>query len=97
MDTVDGNAHIGQVSVRSSSAHRGIGRSLIDRAAAVASTKGHATTTLTTFRDVAWNAPYYRRLGFVVMKEDEVGPELRAVMAEEDRFAEPRVAMWRSS
>jgi hypothetical protein len=36
-----------------------------------------------TFRDVPWNAPYYARLGFVVVERAEQGPELAALVAEE--------------
>jgi hypothetical protein len=38
-----------------------------------------AAITLTTFRDVPWNAPPYEHLAFRIMSDDEVGPELRAV------------------
>jgi GNAT superfamily N-acetyltransferase len=94
---VDGNAHIDQVSVVPAHAGRGVGRGLVDHARATASAWGFATTTLTTFRDVPWNAPYYRTLGFEVVDEGDIGPELRALMVREDRFGEPRVAMGRSS
>ena len=54
--------------------------------------------TLTTFRDVPWNAPYYTRLGFVALDPAEHGPELRALMECENRripTAAPRLAMRR--
>jgi hypothetical protein len=35
--------------------------------------------TLTTFTDVPWNGPLYRHLGFRVLTDDELGPELRAL------------------
>lgn len=94
---VDGNAHIDQVSVVPTSAGRGVGRELIDHARATASAWGFPTTTLTAFRDVPWNAPYYRTLGFEMLEERDIGPELRALMAREDRFGLPRVAMGRNS
>ena len=79
---LDGNAHIEQVSVAPSHARRGVGAALIDHLAAVTG----RPLTLTTFRDVPWNAPYYERLGFRVF---EPGPELAALVAEEAR-ADPR-------
>ena len=39
--------------------------------------------TLTTFRDVPWNAPLYRHLGFVDLDDASLGPELRAIVAAE--------------
>ena len=54
-----------------------------------------AAVTLTSFRDVPWNAPFYQRVGFEVV--DDPPPGLAAVRAAEraegfDRFG-PRVAM----
>ncbi|WP_329284440.1 GNAT family N-acetyltransferase [Streptomyces sp. NBC_00691] len=63
-DTVDGSAHIEQVSVHPDAARRGVGRALIEHLAEAAGEQGLAALTLTTFAEVPWNAPYYARLGF---------------------------------
>jgi len=89
---VDGCAHVDQVTVAPSHARRGLGAALIDHLAAVS---GAPALTLTTFRDVPWNTPYYERLGFRVF---EPGPELAGLMREEaERIPgeAPRVAMRR--
>ena len=91
---VDGCAHIEQVSVAPSHARRGLGAALIDHLAAVTDAPA---LTLTTFRDVPWNAPYYERLGFRVF---EPGPELAALVrreAAEIPGDAPRVAMRREN
>ncbi|MFI1580583.1 GNAT family N-acetyltransferase [Embleya sp. NPDC020630] len=93
-DLVDGAAHIEQVSVHPDGARRGLGRAMIDR---VQAHTGLALT-LTTFRDVAWNAPYYARIGFRALDPAEVTPGLAAIRAHEaalglDRW--PRVCMRR--
>ena len=80
---VDGCAHIEQVSVAPAHARRGLGAALIDHLASVAAAEGRAALTLTTFRDVPWNAPYYERLGFRVVAPADQGPELAALVAEE--------------
>jgi hypothetical protein len=41
--------------------------------------------TLSTFRHVAWNAPFYARLGFRELAEEQLGPGLRRVRADEAR------------
>lgn len=79
VDVVDGNAHIEQVSVVPEQQGRGVGRALIDRVRAWAVEQGMDAVTLTTFRDVPWNAPLYRHLGFRDLGEDEIGPELAAL------------------
>ncbi len=53
-----------EVSVRTRAAGQRIGSRLIERLDAAARELGLRELVLTTFRDVPWNAPYYRRLGF---------------------------------
>jgi GNAT superfamily N-acetyltransferase len=79
VDLVDGNAHIEQVSVLPDQQGRGVGRALLDRVAAWAAGHGMPAMTLTTFRDVPWNGPLYRHLGFRDLDHDTLGPELEAV------------------
>ncbi|MFD5829506.1 GNAT family N-acetyltransferase [Lentzea sp. NPDC060358] len=86
---VDDAVHVHQVSVHPSHARQGIGAALIEHA-----TRGDRPVTLTTFRDVPWNAPYYERLGFQALTEP--GPGLTELMrAEASRGLDPasRVAM----
>ena len=98
LDVVDGAAHIEQVSVHADHARHGLGRALIEHAAGWARDHGYPHLTLTTFRDVAWNAPYYTRLGFTVVDDARLTPGLRRLLAEESArgFASwPRLAMRR--
>lgn len=95
VDLVDGDAHIDQLSVLPERGGRGIGRDLLDRAVRWAREEGLSGVTLTTFRDVPWNAPFYARVGFEVVETP--GPELAAIRAHEratgiDAMG-PRVAM----
>ena len=98
VDVVDGNAHLDQVSIRPDRQGAGVGRALLDRVRAWATDGGWPAVTLTTFTDVPWNAPLYRHLGFRVLGEGEIGPELQAVRdAETARGLDPgaRVCMRR--
>ena len=54
---------------------KGIGRQLIACVADHARNRGMTALTLTTFRNVPWNAPFYARLGFDYVTE--LTPELR--------------------
>ena len=40
--------------------------------------------TLTTFRELPWNAPFYRGLGFRALDPAEYGPDLAELVAKED-------------
>lgn len=60
-----GSAHLEQVVVSTALCGRGIGSALLDACCAEAARRGHAELSLTTYADVPWNAPWYRRRGFV--------------------------------
>jgi GNAT superfamily N-acetyltransferase len=99
-DRVDDAAHVEQVSVHPAHAGHGIGAALINACTSWGQTWGARATTLTTFADVPWNAPYYARLGFTVVPAASLTPGLAALRATEqarglDRW--PRVAMRRES
>ena len=79
---VDGNAHIEQVSVAPAHARRGIGAALVGQVEEWGRSRGAPATTLTTFRDVAWNGPYYARLGYREMSRALVGAGLAATLAQ---------------
>ncbi len=95
---VDGEGHLHQVSVQRSASGRRIGKALIDEVVAWTKRSGYDALTLTTFRDVPWNGPYYARLGFFPMLPEEMGPELRDARAKEIEHGvdvAPRIAMRR--
>jgi ribosomal protein S18 acetylase RimI-like enzyme len=94
-EIVDGCLYISQVSVHPRVARQGLGQQLIDHVAA----EEYPALVLTTFRDVPWNAPYYQRLGFVILADDEITPGLRTIREYQatiglDRW--PRVCMRRN-
>lgn len=95
-DAVDGCGHIEQVSVHPD--HRGarIGRGLIDRCESWARARGLPALTLTTYRDVPWNGPYYERLGFAYVTDETPGlQEIRSREAAAGLDAWPRGCMRR--
>ncbi|HEX3816034.1 MAG TPA: GNAT family N-acetyltransferase [Mycobacteriales bacterium] len=83
VDIVGGGTHIEQVSVDPRHAHQGIGLALIEYVAEWSVQRGISRLTLTTFLDVPWNAPYYRRCGFQLVPEREVTAGLREIRRHE--------------
>ncbi|MFI7428956.1 GNAT family N-acetyltransferase [Micromonospora sp. NPDC049836] len=83
LDVVDGSAHVQQLSVDPAHARRGIGGRLLDQVAGWAAGRGLPALTLTTFRSVPFNGPYYARLGFRELTGDEVTPGLARLLAAE--------------
>jgi hypothetical protein len=69
---------------------------LLDEVAELARADHVGSLTLTTFRDVPWNGPYYRRCGFRFLEDEELKPGLKAVFeAEARRGLVDRVCMKR--
>lgn len=100
IEVVDGHAHLEQLSVDPEVGRQGIGGRLLDAVSAWALARSDDEVTLTTFRDVAFNAPYYRRHGFEVVAVGDRGPELAAlVVAEAAQGLDPstRVTMRRAT
>ena len=100
VDTLDGCAHIEEVAVAPWAERRGHGTALVDQAQAWAVHNQLSAVTLTTFRDVAWNGPWYARLGFRELGEDELTPALRELRDEEHRAGldkELRIVMRREN
>ena len=95
VEVIDGAAHIWQLSVDPAFGRQGRGRALVERVCEWARGQGLDSVTLTTFRDVPWNAPFYARMGFEI--EAAPSPGLAAIRREEveggDDDHGPRVAM----
>jgi GNAT superfamily N-acetyltransferase len=93
-------AHLEEIDVHPRHGRRGLGTQLVRAVCAWALAAGHESVTLTTFRDVPWNMPFYARLGFEVMLPEALSPALRLVVRDETRRGlDParRVAMRRRS
>ncbi len=80
---IDGLAYIQEIDVHPDHGRRGIGTSLIHSVCAWARSHRIAAVTLTTFRHLPWNAPFYERLGSRSLKTGELTPGLAAALADE--------------
>lgn len=78
-------AHLNELDVHPDHGRRGLGRRLVMAVCAWAAAAGHRSITLSTFRDVPWNMPFYSRLGFEVIPAEDLGPALHAVVRDEAR------------
>lgn len=92
---LEGTAHLEQLAVHPDHHRRGLGSALLRAAMERAAEEGHDELTLSTYADVPWNAPFYRRHGFEVIERP--GPLLRRLQEKEERMGlmrhGPRVVM----
>ena len=83
---VGGYAHIDELSVSPVHARRGVGSAILSAVCDWASQANRRGVTLSTFRDVPWNAPFYGRRGFrSVQPSDLSAAHVRLTLAEEQR------------
>ncbi len=78
-------AHLEELDVEPEWGRQGIGRRLVLAACDWARSRASDRITLSTFRDVAWNAPFYARLGFEKIDETNLSGGLRRLREKEAR------------
>jgi len=76
--------HVEEVAVESDHARRGHATALLDVVAEQAAALGLSGVTLTTFRDVPWNRPFYERRRFRSLGEEELTDAMRTRFLEEE-------------
>ena len=80
---LDGIAHLDEIDVVPAHTGKGVGSRLIETVCRWARTAGYPSVTLSTFRDVPWNRPFYERRGFHVVDERALPPQHVALVATE--------------
>lgn len=68
---LDGVAHLYELAVDPAYGRQGLGRRLVVAAFGYAQSKGCRAVTLSTFRDLNWNGPFYASLGFYYLTRAE--------------------------
>ena len=94
----EGAVYVEEMDVLPAHARCGLGARLLAGVCAWAHAQGHPAVTLSTFRDVPWNGPFYRKHGFRDLQAAEWTPGMRAIRQKEAQHglrAEARVFMHR--
>ncbi|MFN4355553.1 GNAT family N-acetyltransferase [Parvibaculum sp.] len=73
---LDRHMHIYELSVHPSHGKRGLGRRLVEAVCTHARERGFDAVTLSTFRDIPWNGPFYVSCGFRELARNEWTPAL---------------------
>lgn len=72
---IDGNFHIVEISVAQAVQGKGVGSALMAEMTRQVKEEKFMVMTLTTYRNVAWNGPWYKKLGFQEVTAEEMGKE----------------------
>ncbi|OTA20439.1 acetyltransferase [Xenorhabdus beddingii] len=95
---LDNGLHIMELSVHEGWQRKGIGKALVEKVVQVAEQRYLQAVTLTTFREVSWNAPFYHSLGFNILDSQQITEPLRQILQSEIDYGfaeEQRCAMKR--
>ena len=80
---LDGCAHLYELAVDPAHGKRGLGARLVAAGCAYGVSKGCRAITLSTFRDLPWNGPFYARLGFAEVMRPNWTPGMHVLHARE--------------
>jgi GNAT superfamily N-acetyltransferase len=83
VDVAGAQVHLAELDVLPAHGRRGVGTALIQAVEAWARSRNCTQITLTTYRELPWNAPFYARLGFSVVPETEWDTDMRRRFEEE--------------
>ena len=81
----EGTAYVEEMDVLPAYGRRGLGARLLGSVCDWARARGYAAVTLSTFRDVPWNGPFYRKQGFVDLPQAIWTPWMVAIRDQEAR------------
>jgi len=79
--------HLWELAVRRDAQGKGLGKALVEATLALARARGLPAVTLSTFREIPWNAPFYARMGFRELPE--LNPRLAVIQLREDLLGLP--------
>jgi GNAT superfamily N-acetyltransferase len=80
---VDGVAHLFEISMHPDHGRAGVGSRLLEAAITWARARAYRGMTLSTFRSVRWNGPWYARHGFRELAPTALSPGLQELRRRE--------------
>jgi GNAT superfamily N-acetyltransferase len=80
---VDDTLYLQQIDVEPEHGRRGIGTALVNTVCAWAQQEGYEIVSLSTFRDLPWNAPFYSKMGFHSVDEAELNTGFQQIRLKE--------------
>lgn len=80
---VDDTIYLQEMDVAPAHGRRGLGTALVETVCDWARLQGYGAISLSTFRDLPWNAPFYSKLGFRILDESELTIDFRQIRLKE--------------
>jgi GNAT superfamily N-acetyltransferase len=86
---VDRTLYLQEIDVEPAHGQRGLGSALVHYVRAWAKQSHYDVMSLSTFRDIPWNAPFYSKLGFRILDESELTAGFQQIRRQEDEAGLP--------
>jgi len=83
LEVMDGLAHLVELDVHPKHARQGVGSALLQATIGWARRKQFAAMTLVTFGHLPWNAPFYKKFGFVSVRPEQMSNTLHDLIRDE--------------
>jgi ribosomal protein S18 acetylase RimI-like enzyme len=80
---VDDTLYLQEIDIEPTHGQRGLGSALVDRIRSWAKLAAYGVMSLSTFRDIPWNAPFYSKLGFRILDESELTAGFQQIRRQE--------------
>jgi GNAT superfamily N-acetyltransferase len=80
---VDDTFYLQQIDVIPEHGRRGIGSALVSAIFERAKQQGYSIVSLSTFRDLPWNAPFYSKRGFRILEESDLTAGFQQIRLQE--------------
>jgi predicted N-acetyltransferase YhbS len=95
---LDDTIYLQEMDVAPAHGQKGLGSAFVETVCTWAQLQGYGAISLSTFRDLAWNAPFYSKLGFRILDESELSMGFQQIRQQELEAGLPisaRVIMYR--
>jgi GNAT superfamily N-acetyltransferase len=80
---VDDTIYLQEMDVDPAHGRRGLGAVLVETVCSWAKLQGYKAISLSTFRDLPWNAPFYAKLGFRILDESKLSISFQQIRRQE--------------
>jgi ribosomal protein S18 acetylase RimI-like enzyme len=86
---VDDTLYLQEIDIDPKHGQQGLGYALVDTVRSWAKLSGYSVMSLSTFRDIPWNAPFYSKLGFDILDESDLTAGFQQIRKQESTSGLP--------
>jgi ribosomal protein S18 acetylase RimI-like enzyme len=90
---LSGNFHIVEISVAKEFQGKGVGKALMNTMVEHIRREGYKSITLTTYKNLPWNGPWYSRMGFFEVNAQDMGRAYLQILESEGLDLRSRCVM----